>query len=80
MSRAPSAIGADTPQLRPHVRKHSRTAGDLHATKEPAFAAAKAEAVNAATIFHARVPELTASAGIKLNERHPLQGGKSRIR
>jgi hypothetical protein len=69
MNRARSAIGADTPQLRPHVRKHPRTAGDLHATKEPAFAAAKAEAeaVNAAAIFHARVPELTASAGIKLN-------------
>jgi hypothetical protein len=37
-------------------------------------------AVDAAAISHARVPELTASAGIKLTERHSLRRCKNRIR
>jgi hypothetical protein len=36
-------------------------------------------AVDAAAISHARVPELTASAGIKLTERHSLRRCKNRI-
>jgi hypothetical protein len=48
--------------------------------KETSVCAAKAKAADAAAIFHARVPELTASAGIKLNERHSLRRYKSRIR
>jgi hypothetical protein len=73
---------ADSRRPSGHVRKVPK--GDISlaflTTKESAFAAAKAKAVDAAAIFQARVPELTASAGIKLNERHSLRRCKNRLR